>query len=45
MYRAAQRIGPVAVPDWTLGRWGSPAMLALALLAMALMAAGSLLQL
>jgi hypothetical protein len=38
-------MGPVAVPDWTLGRWGSPAMLALALLAMALMAAGSLLQL
>jgi hypothetical protein len=45
MYRAAQRIGPVAVPEWTLGRWGSPAMLALALLAMVLMAAGSLLQL
>jgi amino acid permease len=45
MYRAAQRTGPVAVPDWTLGRWGSPAMLALALLAMLLMAVGSLLQL
>jgi amino acid permease len=45
MYRAAQRTGPVALPDWTLGRWGSPAILALALLAMALMAAGSLLQL
>ena len=45
MYRAAQRTGAVAVPDWTLGRWGSPAMLALALVAMALMAAGSLLQL
>jgi amino acid permease len=45
MYRTAQRIGEVAVPDWTLGRWGSPAMLALALLAMILMAAGSLLQL
>jgi amino acid permease len=43
MYRAARRTGPVAVPDWTLGRWGSPAMLALALLAMALMAVGSLL--
>ena len=43
MYRATQRTGPVAVPDWTLGRWGSPAMLALALLAMALMAVGSLL--
>ncbi len=45
MYRTAQRIGEVAVPDWTLGRWGSPAMLALALLAMVLMAVGSLLQL
>ena len=29
-------------PGWTLGRWGSPAMLALALLALVLMAAGSL---
>lgn len=45
MYRAARRRGEVAIPDWTLGRWGSPAMLALALLAMMLMAAGSLLQL
>jgi len=45
MYRTARRIGAVAVPDWTLGRWGSPAMLALAFLAMVLMAAGSLLQL
>jgi amino acid permease len=44
MYRTARRIGPVAVPDWTLGRWGSPAMLALALLAMVLMAVGSLLE-
>ena len=44
MYRTAQRIGPVAVPDWTLGRWGSPAMLALALLAMVLMAVGSLVE-
>ena len=43
MYRTAQRHGAVAAPDWTLGRWGSPAMLALALLAMALMAVGSLL--
>jgi amino acid permease len=43
MYRAAQRRGAVATPDWTMGRWGSPAMLALALLAMALMAVGSLL--
>jgi amino acid permease len=45
MYRTARRIGDVAAPDWTLGRWGSPAMLALAFLAMVLMAAGSLLQL
>ena len=44
MYRAARRVGTVADPDWTLGRWGSPAMLALAFLAMVLMAAGSLLQ-
>jgi amino acid permease len=45
MYRTARRIGAITVPDWTLGRWGSPAMLALALLAMILMAAGSLIQL
>jgi amino acid permease len=45
MYRAARRAGPVPVPDWTLGRWGSPAMLGLALLAMVLMAVGSLAQL
>jgi hypothetical protein len=44
MYRAARRTGPVADPDWTLGRWGSPAVLALALLAMVLMAVGSLLE-
>jgi amino acid permease len=43
MYRAALRRGAVASPDWSLGRWGSPAMLALALAAMALMAVGSLL--
>jgi len=43
MYRAAQRGGAVADPDWTMGRWGSPAMLALALVAMVLMAIGSLL--
>ena len=42
MYRAAQRTGAVADPGWTLGRWGSPAMLALALLALVLMAVGSL---
>jgi hypothetical protein len=42
MYRAAQRGGAVADPGWTLGRWGSPAMLALAMLALVLMAVGSL---
>jgi amino acid permease len=45
MYRTAQRLGPVAVPEWSLGRLGSPIVLALALLAMVLMAVGSLLQL
>lgn len=42
MYRKAQREGAVADPAWTLGRWGSPAMLALALLSLVLMAVGSL---
>ena len=42
MYRAAQRDGAVRDPAWTLGRWGSPPMLALALLTLVLMAAGSL---
>ncbi len=42
MYRQARRVGPVSDPGWTLGRWGSPAMLALALLSLVLMAAGSL---
>jgi len=42
MYRQAQRTGPVRDPGWTLGRWGSPAMLALALLSLVLMAIGSL---
>jgi amino acid permease len=44
MYVNARRIGSVTTPDWSLGRWGSPAMLALALLAMVLMAVGSLLE-
>lgn len=43
MYRTALREGPVAAPAWALGSWGSPAMLALGLLAMVLMAIGSLL--
>ena len=43
MYVNARRDGPVRDPDWSLGRWGSRPMLALALLATLLMAAGSLL--
>lgn len=42
MYRQAQRSGAVRDPGWTLGRWGSPAMLVLALLSLVLMAVGSL---
>lgn len=44
MYVNARRHGPVQEPDWSLGRWGSRPMLALALLATLLMAAGSLLE-
>ena len=43
MYVNARSHGPVTEPDWSLGRWGSRPMLALALLATVLMAAGSLL--
>jgi len=42
MYRQARRIGPISDPGWSLGRWGSPLMLALMLLALILMAVGSL---
>jgi hypothetical protein len=42
MYRQARLNGPVSEPGWTLGRWGSPLMLALMLLALILMAVGSL---
>jgi hypothetical protein len=42
MYRKAQSEGAVTDPEWTLGRLGSPAMLALALLSLLLMAVGSL---
>lgn len=42
MYREAQRRGPVQEPPWTLGRWGSPSVLILTLLALILMAVGSL---
>lgn len=42
MYWRARRTGPVSDPGWTLGRWGQPAMLALVLLSLILMAVGSL---
>jgi amino acid permease len=42
MYRQALRTGLVKDPGWTLGRWGRPAMLALVLLSLVLMAVGSL---
>jgi amino acid permease len=42
MYRQARLNGPVREPGWTLGRWGSPLLLALMLLALILMAVGSL---
>lgn len=42
MYRRAVREGPVSDPGWTLGRWGGPAALGVTLLALLLMAVGSL---
>jgi len=42
MYWQAKQTGPVRDPGWTLGRWGQPAMLALVLLSLVLMAIGSL---
>lgn len=42
MYWQARQTGPVSNPGWELGRWGQPAMLALALLSLILMAIGSL---
>lgn len=42
MYWRARQAGPVSDPGWTLGRWGQPAMLALVLLSLILMAVGSL---
>ena len=42
MYHQARKNGAVDDPGWTLGRLGSPAMLALALLSLVLMAVGSL---
>ena len=44
MYVNARRHGPVDDPSWSLGRWGGRPMLAVALLATVLMAAGSLLE-
>jgi len=41
MYLNARRLGDVAQPGWTLGRWGGPLMLAFVLLASLLMIAGS----
>jgi amino acid permease len=43
MYVNARRRGPVTEPDWSLGRWGAWPLLAGALVATLLMAAGSLL--
>lgn len=42
MYWKARKNGTVVNPGWQLGRWGQPAMLALALLSLILMAIGSL---
>lgn len=42
MYWQARQHGPVSDPGWTLGRWGHPVMLALALFSLVLMAVGSL---
>ena len=41
MYRRAQREGVVTTPEWTLGRWGHPVMQGFALLALVVMAVGS----
>jgi len=41
MYLNARRFGKVTHPQWSLGRWGSPVMLALVLLASLMMAVGS----
>lgn len=43
MLLQARRVGQVATPAWTLGRWGGPVGLAFALVALVLMAVGSLL--
>ena len=43
MVLQARRSGPVIDPPWTLGRWGGPAALAFALVALLLMAVGSVL--
>lgn len=43
MYKQARQNGLVSDPGWTLGTWGSPAMLALVLFLLILMGVGSLL--
>jgi amino acid permease len=43
MLLQARRHGPVVDPPWSLGRWGGPAAMAFALVALLLMAVGSLL--
>ena len=45
MYVNARRYGAVADPGWTLGRWGGPALLALAALSSLLMAVGAIIAL
>ncbi len=45
MYGKARQTGSVKNPGWELGRWGQPAMLTLALLALILMAVGSMVSL
>jgi amino acid permease len=42
MYWKARKTGPVSSPGWSLGKWGSPLLLALVLLSLILMAVGSL---
>ena len=42
MYQKARQKGVVKDPGWTLGPWGSPAMLALVLFLLILMGIGSL---
>jgi amino acid permease len=45
MYLNARRFGDVPEPTWSLGRWASPAMLGVALVASILMAVGAIIAL